>query len=65
MEARHVYKVLDEIREDVKHLRHEQQNLKNELTRYKGFMGGVAFILGAAWAVFGVVFAFLKQGGGS
>ena len=31
MEARHVYKLLDEIREDVKTLRFEQQAMQNEL----------------------------------
>ena len=65
MEAHHVYKLLDEIREDVKTLRFEQQAMQNELTRYKGFLGGAAFIVGAAWAVFGVVFAYLKSGVGS
>jgi hypothetical protein len=65
MEARHVYKLLDEIREDVKHLRAQQHSLQNELTRYKGFVGGMAFIMGAAWAVFGLVMAFIKNGAGS
>jgi len=62
MEARHVYKLLDEIRQDVKTLRFEQQTMQNELTKYKGFLGGAAFIVGAAWAVFGVVFAYIKAG---
>lgn len=65
MEARHVYKLLDEIRADVKELRFQQHTLRNELTRYKGFVGGAAFIIGAAWAVFGLVFAYLRHGVGS
>lgn len=65
MDARHIYKVLDEIREDVKQLHTDHHTLRNELTRYKGFVGGAAFIIGAAWAVFGLVFAYVRHGGGS
>ena len=62
MEARHVYKLLDEIRLDVKELRLQHEKMRIELTRYKGFLGGAAFIVGAVWAVFGVIFAYVKSG---
>ena len=59
MEER-IYKAIDDLRQDIKDMRTEQAVLKLEITRYKGFLGGVSFAFAAGGALVGSVFTYLK-----
>tara|TARA_Y100001963_G_scaffold159209_2_gene261885 strand:- start:690 stop:905 length:216 start_codon:yes stop_codon:yes gene_type:complete len=70
MEGISIHKVLDEIKGELKSLRADnaalrasQQAMQQELTRYKGFIGGVLFVVSAVAAALGIVAAFIKTGG--
>ncbi len=40
-----------EVKEDIAIIRKEQGIIKAELTKYKGFIGGVVFMISSAWVV--------------
>lgn len=69
MEGISIHKVLDEIKDELKSLhaanaalRASQQAMQHELTRYKGFIGGVLFVVSAVAAALGIIAAFIKTG---
>ena len=55
-----IYKAIDDLRQDVKEMRREQSTLKLEITRYKGFLGGLSFAFAAGGALVGSVVTYLK-----
>lgn len=44
-----------QVRADVKQILEGQEQLKSQLTKYKGFIGGVAFLGSCMWALIVVV----------
>ena len=55
-----IYKAIDDLREDVKEMRREQSILKLEITRYKGFLGGLSFAFASGGALVGSMVTYLK-----
>ncbi len=62
MDNKIVYRVLEEIKGDVKELRKEQVAIKTELTKYKGFIGGIAFMVATISTALSAALTFLKGG---
>lgn len=60
MEQQRLYKAIDDLKQEVMEMRREQAILKLEITRYKGFLGGVSFAFAAGGALVGSVFTYLK-----
>lgn len=53
------------LREDLKELRQEVRELRREVNRYKGFIGGVMWAVGALGAGIGFIMSLFKQGIGN
>lgn len=55
---------LSEVMMEVRELRADVQGLKQELQRYRGFVGGVLWCIGALGAVVGFVWGLVWGGHG-
>lgn len=49
-----------ELSRELKALRLEVQGMREEFSRYKGFVGGIAFVIGGMITVAGLVIAYFK-----
>lgn len=50
---------IDEIKDDVKAMRVDMAGVKKDIGHYKGFIGGVVFVLSTVWM--GVTYLFSSQ----
>ena len=61
MDDNRIYKAIDDLRQDVKEMRREQSILKLEITRYKGFLGGLSFAFATGGALVGSIITYFKD----
>ena len=52
---------LEQIYEEIHAIRHEVQTLHAELSRYKGFVGGVLWVVTAMAGAVGYLFSFIHS----
>ena len=61
MDDNRIYKSLDDLTQEVHEIRQAQHELKLEMTRYKGFLGGIMFIISGCSVAATLAVQYLKK----